>query len=538
MRARLAPHSRWPWIVPILIVVLVAAILEVRHVIARAEPILRTRVIETLSARFKTKVELQGLDVSVIHGLEVSGKGLKIFGPIDTDPSVPGVQPLISLVEFHFHTGWLSLFHTPMHIDTAHLVGLTLNIPPREDRTRFVQMRPTAKQKISITVGTFICDDTHLFINTHKPGKLPLDFRISQLVMKAIGSGQPLRFEARLVNPVPVGNIDSGGKFGPFREDNPGMTPVSGSYSFTHADLGTLKGISGMLSSTGKYRGALDRLEVDGATDTPDFSLARSGHRVSLHTDFHAIVDGTDGDTYLDPVKAQFLHSSFTARGKVVRVKNPHGHEIDLNIVMDHALIQDLLQLGVKTEPTVMSGPVEMKTQMNLSPGPQDIADRLRLDGNFEIPSGLFANEKIQNRIDSLSLRSEGEPRRAAEHAEVGVRSELQGRFRLVRGLFTFSDLHFAVPGTNADLAGVYSLDGQTFDFHGKLKFAAKLSHMTTGWKSILLKPVDPFFQKDGAGAEIPFKVTGTRSAPHFGLDFHHSKAQAVEASPIPSSTR
>lgn len=45
---------------------------------------------------------------------------------------------------------------------------------------------------------------------------------------------------------------------------------------------------------------------------------------------------------------------------------------------------------------------------------------------------------------------------------------------------------------------------------------------MTTGWKSILLKPVDPFFSKHGAGTELPFKITGTREAPHFGLDFHH----------------
>ena len=45
---------------------------------------------------------------------------------------------------------------------------------------------------------------------------------------------------------------------------------------------------------------------------------------------------------------------------------------------------------------------------------------------------------------------------------------------------------------------------------------------MTTGWNSILLKPVVPFFAKNGAGTEVPFKVTGTKSEPHFGLDFGH----------------
>jgi hypothetical protein len=44
-----------------------------------------------------------------------------------------------------------------------------------------------------------------------------------------------------------------------------------------------------------------------------------------------------------------------------------------------------------------------------------------------------------------------------------------------------------------------------------------------------LLKPVDRFFSKDGAGTEIPVKITGTKSEPHFGVDFGHkdeSKAQ------------
>jgi hypothetical protein len=83
--------------------------------------------------------------------------------------------------------------------------------------------------------------------------------------------------------------------------------------------------------------------------------------------------------------------------------------------------------------------------------------------------------------------------------------------------------LHFEIPGTQAEMTGKYSLDGTTFDFHGLLKTDAKLSQMTTGWKSILLKPVDPFFHKNGSGAEIPFKITGTRSEPHFGLDFGHN---------------
>jgi len=102
--------------------------------------------------------------------------------------------------------------------------------------------------------------------------------------------------------------------------------------------------------------------------------------------------------------------------------------------------------------------------------------------------------------------------------------SEMNGRFKLSNGLLSFPKLHYQVPGAKIDLAGKYSLDGNQFDFHGKARMDAKLSHMVTGWKSILLKPVDPFFSKHGVGTEVPVKVTGTKSEPHFGLDFGHKK--------------
>jgi hypothetical protein len=40
-----------------------------------------------------------------------------------------------------------------------------------------------------------------------------------------------------------------------------------------------------------------------------------------------------------------------------------------------------------------------------------------------------------------------------------------------------------------------------------------------TGWKRFVLKPVDPFFSKPGAGTLLPIKITGNRAHPQFGLD-------------------
>jgi hypothetical protein len=523
--------GRWRWvggIVLVLIIVFTAATIA----ISRAEPILRGAVIETLSTRFKSKVELDAFHVSLPKGLQVSGEGLRVFGETDPNNHEPGVQPIISVAEFQFRMDFLTFLHSPMHVDTVYVKGLQLNLPPREHRDEMKKMAPK-EGKIRIFVDRFVCDNARLIVNTLKPGKLPLEFDIESLKMTTIGPGSPMHFEANLTNPKPVGNVLSSGSFGPWQPDSPRDTPVSGTYSFSHADLGTIKGIGGILSSTGKYAGVLDKIVVDGATDTPDFSIATSGRAVPLHTDFHAIVDGTNGDTYLQPVKARILSSWLVANGSVVRTKDPQGHRVELDVLIEKGKIEDLLKLAVHTDPPIMTGMVRLRTKLDLPPGEPDVANRLKLSGNFGVSGAQFTNDKIQGKIDALSRRSQGKPKLAQDNIPDNVHSGLTGAFVLDNGLLSFSQLEFLVPGTRVNLTGTYSLDGKQFDFHGNVRMDAKLSQMVTGWKSILLKPADPFFSKNGAGTEIPVKISGTESEPHFGTDFgHKDDSENVKQSP------
>jgi uncharacterized protein involved in outer membrane biogenesis len=530
-----------------LLVLVGAGAIFVSYFVSHAMPILRARVVETLSARFKSRIELPDFHVSLANGLAVEGQNLKIFSETESHSGTPE-PPMISVEEFSFQTGFRNLFRTPMHIDTVHVRGMVLEIPHHQNAEavnqapRETQQAQPEKPKIqsskqfSIIVDKLVFDRAQVIIKTHTAGKPPTVLEITKLTMKNVGPGEPMPFQATLINPKPVGNIESQGLFGPFDETEPRDTPVSGQYSFTHADLSTFRGVSGILSSTGNYQGTLGKIEVKGMTDTPDFRLATGGHPVDLKTDFHAIVDGTDGDTYLEPVGARFLDSSLTASGKVIRTVEPHGHDVELNVVIDHARIEDLLELAVKTEPPVISGPVTMRTQMSLPPGSETVIDRLRLKGTFKILGGVFSSEKVQDRINDLSLRGQGKPQLVKQQGDVTVPSDLSGTFHLDNGVMTFSQLEFSVPGASSDIHGQYSLDGNVFDFQGTLKLKAKLSQLTTGWKSILLKPVDPFFSKGGAGTEIPFRVTGTRSEPHFGLDFGNKGAKTNQSEAAPAA--
>ena len=509
------------------IVVLIAAGLFITADIYfhRAMPILRGRVIDTLSTRFDSRVELGSFDVSVFRGFEVTGGGLKLY-PNKLDMQ----QPLFSVDRFSFRTGWRDLFRTPMHIGQVQVSGLGINMPPKNQRHDMPKLNQPGeeahKQKIEIVVDELLVNNATLILGTDKPGKVPLEFDIGSLRMSSVGAGQPMRFHAVLINPKPVGNIDSTGSFGPYDTASPGDTPVSGTYTFSHADLSTIKGIGGMLSSTGRYAGALSRIVVDGETDTPNFQLDTAKHDVPLHTKFHAIVDGTNGDTYLQPVDATLGHSHILAVGDVVRVPGGQGHNITLDVTVDHARIEDMLQLAVKTQPPIMTGSLVMHTKFYLPPGKARVADKLQLKGSFEINDVHFTNDKVQSKVDQLSLRGQGRAKEAAQESKGGPAanaiSQMQGNFDLDASKLTFSDLRYAVPGAHIAMTGIYSLDGKQFDFHGTARMDAKVSQMVTGWKSVLLKLADPYFSKDGAGTEVPISVTGTNSDPHFGLDFGH----------------
>ena len=515
-------HRQRPrrWILALIVGTLAVLAVMVALIFDRAEPTLRAEVIETLSTRFKSKVELDEFQVSLLRGLQVSGSGLRILG--ETGAQGPA-QPIIEVGEFRFRTGIRNLFRSPLHVNTVYLKGLELNLPPKQERAQMRNVAPKGG-KIGIVVDDLVADSAQLVINTDKPGKLPTVFAIERLKMARVGPNEPMHFEADLVNPKPVGNIRSSGSLGPWQADSPRDTPIQGGYSFSHADLSTIKGIGGILSSTGKYSGTLDHILVDGSTDTPDFSIAICGRPVPLHTDFHAVVDGTSGDTYLQPLHAKLLDSWLEATGFVVRTKDPQGHRVELEVVIEHGKIEDLLKLAVQRDPPFMMGNVHLKTRFELPPGEPDMADRLKLAGHFQMAKASFTNAEVQEKVDALSMRSQGKPKLVQDNVPDDVKSEFSGTFRLLAGLVSFSQLQFQVPGTQLNLTGNYNLDGSQFDFHGKVRMDAKVSQMVSGWKSILLKPVDPFFHKNGAGTEVPVKITGTKTELHFGTDFRDKR--------------
>jgi hypothetical protein len=317
------------WAVGLVLVTLMIAGALAVYVVHNAEPILRKRVIATLEDRFRSPVELDELHISLLKGLQVSGGGLRIlyFGENDAPGSrADDVAPMLSVKSFEFHTGMRELFQPVMRVSLVRVQGMELRIPPKRERgPMLARSKQEVKPRRSIVVDKIVCSDVTLTIETDKPGKDPLVFDIRDVTLHDVGKGKPVPFDAQLVNPKPVGDIHSSGHFGPW-QDEPRDTPVDGTFSFTNADLGTIKGISGTLSSRGTYGGTLGEIEVTGTTDTPDFALDVSEHPVDLKTVYNATVDGTTGDTKLNSVQATLLHTVLGVSGMVIRASEAHGH--------------------------------------------------------------------------------------------------------------------------------------------------------------------------------------------------------------------
>src|SRR3989442_12103085 len=94
--ARPTGRPGWRWIKAALLVFLAFALVALVFLIYHAEPILQARIIDTLSARFQSPVQLAEFHVSIDHGFQASG-GLKIFGTSDLNDDRLGIQPLIAV---------------------------------------------------------------------------------------------------------------------------------------------------------------------------------------------------------------------------------------------------------------------------------------------------------------------------------------------------------------------------------------------------------------------------------------------------------
>jgi len=477
----------------------------------------RERLVSAVKQRFKSEIHF-----SSIH-LRLLPVTITIDDVVFRHKDRRDVPPLVQLRRARVRLGVTSLpfllWSTP-RVSGVYLEQLEVTVARKKDaREREQQPREKSKDKTpppSFVIQNLVADGTTLRVLPKKEGKEPLQFDLKSLRMNSVSLERPMDFVATLTNAKPPGLIRTKGQFGPWHDDEPGLTPVRGTYTFENANLSDFDGIEGTLSSQGRYEGELERIIVDGHTDTPDFMVDAGEQRVHLKTTFHAIVDGTNGDTLLQPVEATWGNSKVVARGGVYGIEGIKGKTVRLDVDVDRGRIEDMLKFAVKSKEPILRGPIRYEASLEIPPGKGKVVHKLNLDGVFKVTQGSFGSANVRQKIGSFSNRGKGQPEAPVPE---DTASDFGGRFHLDQGLLRLSDLSFRVPGAQVRLAGSYELLSEMLDFNGVLMLDSKVSETTTGLKSLFLKLADPLFSRKGGRSEVPIRITGRRKDPKFNLD-------------------
>lgn len=437
------------------------------------------------------------------------------------DPHAP---PLITVRKLTIQGSYADLVLRPHHIARLVLDGLWVQIPERARGMLSGGGSFTSK----ITIGTLVADGAVLEI-ARAHDRPPLRFDIHALTLGSVGTKEEFSYKLDMQNAEPPGEIKASGHFGPFNTQDPGQTPLSGTYLFDKADLSAFKGISGMLSSGGDFSGNLAHIDAQGTTDIPNFEVVRSGHTGPLSSNFSVSVDGRNGDVSLNWIDALYVKTKINVKGSVAHKEGYRGKFTSLDFAVNDGRIQDVLRLFVQEPKSPMAGVASFQAHVTVPPEGKPFLKEVTVDGDFGIRDGQFQDPQTQAKTDGLSLAARGDKKahqiqeQNPDVPQEHVASDLRGHVSLRGGIATFTNVSYEVPSADARMNGTYNLLNETVNFHGKLKMDAEFSKSTTGIKKIFAKVIDPFVDKKH-GSLVPVVMNGTYDNPHFGLDLTPGK--------------
>ena len=394
-----------------------------------------------------------------------------------------------------------------LHVPKIVAIGARVFVPPFGANVQF------HSEHSSIVVDELIANGTGVEFLSADRKTSSLTFDVHEALLRSVRWGSPIEYRLKLHNPNPSGEIFVEGKFGPWADGHPQDTPMSGSYTFDHADLGVYRGIGGILSSKGKFDGQFKHLNVSGTTDTPDFVVTSGGQKHNLSTHFDAYVDAMRGDTFLNRVEAHLGQTFLVAKGAVAGTGSK-GKLTSLQLSSRHGRIEDILGLFVSAPRSPMSGDLSFVARAQLPPGDQSFLEKVELQAQFGIDDGSFKPE-TQKDVNALSAGARGENKDDPET----VLTNLKGAAELSNGVANFSELDFGVPGARARLHGTYNVVNYRINLHGDMTVDTKISKTSSGAKALLLKIMDPLFRKKQKGEVVPVHILGTYEKPQFGLD-------------------
>ena len=512
--ARRAHAQRFRWILLAVSIFAIAflAIMAVKW------PFTREAMTKRLERASSAQVEMRGFHSTYFPFLGCIAEEV-VFRQKASGAGQKPTDPIITIRKLTIESTFSGLLSKPGRIRRIIADGLRVQVPQGganlHGEAGSAAIRPLLKSFGRIMLV--------LELATGQTSEKKFVFQIHHALFHNVGESNTVPFQVSLQLPLPPGEVESSGSIGPWRDQKGTVrsTAISGKYVLTRADLGVFKVLGGMVFSRGEFSGTMERLNVAGITDSPNFEVKESGHPFHLSTQFRGVLDMKNGDLVLPSLEARLGNTNLIAHGSV----SGSPKTVTLDVTHGQGEIQDLMLLFSDAKASPVLGPIVFQTQIVLPPEHRPFKERVRLTGNFSIDRARFTSGNTQKDVDKLSERAEGKKDKEKDHDQDDdangferVLTDLKGQVAMKDGTATFSPVSFSVPGAAADMKGTYSLLTKRVDMRGKMRMLATVSQASTGAKSIFLKILDPFYKKKkkGAGAEVPIKMTGTYGHTHF----------------------
>ena len=453
--------------------------------------------------------------ITQYHRTYFPNPGFVATGIILRRKSAPDLPPLGTVETLFVQGRWSDLLMLLQRVQLVDITGLHIIVPAVGSRAIREDFPPGSSKDFEgpdTMIERCVVHKSLLEI-MYDDGKR-FSFPIRELQLRNLHKAQAMTYAIDMENAKPSGHILARGSFGPLDAKDVGATPVSGGFIYSSVKLHDLGDVRGTLSSSGQFNGRLSAMQAEASSFTPDFAVEQ-GEPTPVSASVHCMVNGINGDVALQDIEAKIGDTMVHASGSVAGA--PKVANIDFGVTKGRA--QDILRIFVHGGVPI-TGPVGSHGHAFVGPtgGGMGFLQRLHVNGVFDAPAERASDPKTERNLSAFSLRAQGihspdadlgkgDPSSGTTADEL---SSLKGPATIRDGIVSTKQITFEISGAQADLSGTFNLHDKSAHLVGNLKMKSDISHVTTGFKSVLLKPFAVFFKKKYAGAVIPIAVTGT----------------------------
>ena len=441
--------------------------------------------------------------------------------------SAPNLPPLGHVDTLVVQGTWSDLIMLRQRVELVDITGLHIVVPAIGSKENHANFPPGSGKDFAgpdKVIERFVVHKSLLDIMRIDGRRL--SFPIKQLEIRNLHKGEALTYAVDMQNAIPTGHILAHGSMGPLNANEFASTPVSGNFAFTDANLHDVGEISGTLNAHGVFKGTLSSMEVETNTETRNFAVT-DGKPTPVEGAMRGTLSGSNGDLDIHAIDVKIRETRIHAVGSI----KGSPKLTNLEITVEHGRAEDVMQPFIHDDVPI-TGPVWLKSHAYVGPPGDGFMERLRITGELNVPAEKLSDRQAQKNLSAFSERALGndKPNKVDDShnkptdATKDALSSLQGAVKIENGVVSTSRLTFKVPGAQATMAGTFRFHGEVAHLTGNLKMDTDISHATTGFKSLLLKPLAPFFKKKNAGAVVPIAVTGTPGKYRVTQDISHNK--------------